>query len=469
MWQTLRALHASTRAKQARQGGRFVWQSELRWLTITALVLVGVIAVLIVRLHPSVSQAAHLLLNLLLSGIISVALAAIARWFMGRARLGHMQIQLALAIVLGVLVTAVNVVLLPDLMFSSGRDVELLLLCGTFGIAVALLVTVPLGGRIARPIVQLDQAARRIASGEYRIRIPEGELGDVQEVAQLARSINEMASGIQHANTRRQAAESHLRKTITAVSHDLRTPLCTIQLGLEAITDGIVSDPTAVKQYHAELLAEVLRLNALVGALFDLTRLESGAFVLNAEPVDIEEVICDVVETTRERIEEGNIRITCGVDPSLPLVSADANKIHRVLTSLLENALRYTSPGGAILLRATRAVCRDQQQAVQVQVIDTGSGIGADDLAHVFEPMYRSEPSRRRSPAIASDAHVDVEVGLGLTLAAHVIQAHGGQIWAASPLPPDARALVARPGEMSDVDGSLPGTMISFTLPTACR
>lgn len=482
MRQALRAIHASAGGRWATQKLCCVWSGGSRWLNLaaltafTALVLALAVPVLILRLHPSVSQAVHLLLNLLLSGMFSVLLAGFVRWFIGRASLERMQAQVTTAIVLGVLVIAANAVMLPGLMFSARRDMDLLLVVVAFGIAVALAVSLPLGARIARPVVRVEQGARRIASGEYCVRILEGELSNVEELTRLARSINQMASDIQHADARRQIAETHLRQTITAISHDLRTPLCSIQLGLEAIADGVVIDPVAVKQYHAELLAEVLRLNALVGALFELARLESGALVLTVEPIDIEEVIADAVEAMRVRTEQGKAHITYQVESGLPPVSAEAVKIHRVLSSLLENALRYTPSGGAILVRATKPTCDDQKQALLVQVIDTGTGIGADDLSHVFEPLYRCEPSRKRQTAVASGAHVDVEVGLGLTLAAHVVEAHGGQIWATSPLPREARALVALRDDAPlddaphalDAPSSMPGTMVSFTLPAAC-
>ena len=452
---------------------RLPWSGRLRWLSVTALAFALALPALVYRLHPSMSEVARLAFCMVLSGVISVVLAGVVRWFSGMTGSGSMQTRFGTLILLSALVIAANVVLLAHLLFTSSQDAQLLLIFVLFGIAVALAISLPLAGRITRAVGRLELDTGRIVSGEYSFRIAEDASSEAKELAHLASLINALADGMQHACAQRQVAEAHRQQTITAVSHDLRTPITSIQAIVEAIVDGIITDPATIHRYHQILRAEVRRLSALLDELFELTRLESGAFVLERERMFIEDVIVDAVEAGREYAEQAHIHVTYQVDGVLPPVAIDAGKIYRVLSDLLSNALRYTPPGGAILVRVSKQARADRKRDVLVQVIDTGEGIAEHDLAHVFEPTYRGEPSRKRRVASADAERTGCEAGLGLTIAAHLVKAHGGQIWAASPLPPEARALVALPGELSEPLGgtgvrphaSTPGTVVSFTIP----
>jgi signal transduction histidine kinase len=404
------------------------WSTGLRWLSITALLFALAVPVLVFQLHSPVPVAAHLVFCIILSGVTSVVMAAMARWFSGMTRSESVQSRFGMLILLSVLVIAVNVMLLARLLFVSSQDVQLLLTFVAFGVAVTLVIASPIAGRISRAVGQLELGAGRIAAGEYSYRIAEDGSSEAEELAHLATSIQAM---------------------------------------VEAIADGVVSDPVTVQHYHQCLQAEVRCLSARVEELFELTRLESGALMLDRERMDIEDVIADAVEALRERAEQAHIHLTCQMDSLLPPVFIDAAKICCALTRLLENAVRFTLPGGIILIRCSLLPRADRKEDILVQVIDTGEGIAAHDLAHVFEPTYRGERSRKRRQTAIGGARADCEVGLGLSITAYLVEAHGGRIWATSPLPPAARTLVALPGGQPQASNSTPGTVVSFTLPAA--
>lgn len=446
---------------------RLSWTGGLRWLSVSGLVLAIAVPMFVMRMHPTLPGMARLTLCMLLSGAASLLMAAVAGWFAGLGHAESIHARFGTLILLGVLVISVNVVLLARLLFSSSHDLDLLLTFLAFGIAVALVVTSPMAGRIARALGRLELGAGRIAAGEYSFRIAEDGARGAEDLRRLASAINEMANGIQRASTRQQIAEAHRLRTITAVSHDLRTPVAAIQAMVDAIADGVVRDEATVRRYHETLRAEVCRLGTMLDDLFELTRLETGADDMDCDRVNIGDIVVDTVDEAQERADRARVHLTYRVETALPDVSVDCAKMHRVFTSLLDNALRYTPPGGAILVSASARAPFDRHSDILVEVIDTGEGIPTPDLVRVFEPAYRAEPSRARQAATLATPATGREVGLGLTIAAHVIQKHGGRIWAESPLPPAARALIALPGEEVDAPGVTPGSIVSFTLPAA--
>jgi signal transduction histidine kinase len=452
-----------THVRAARTG----WRSgaSARWFTLLALVSALAVPVVIVTLRPSPAQTARVGFCLAISGLTSIALAVGARWLTDRRRMDSVHAQLHAPVVLAALVVAVNVVLLARLLFFSRQDVELLLAFVAFGIAVALALASPIAGHITRAVARIEGGVGRIAAGEYGFRIAEDGSEAGNGLTRLTHLINQMATGLEEASEERRAAEAQRRRLVTAVAHDLRTPISSINAMVEAITDGIVTDPAMLDRYHQTLLAEAWRLTALMEELFELTRLESRTFVLQREEARVEYLIADALDSMRERVAELDVTLGCQVESPLPALSMDSKRIVRVLESLLQNAVRYTCPRGTVLVRAGMMPSNGGTEDILVQVIDTGEGIAAVDLPLIFEPTYRADASRKRECAPGGVTNADAEAGLGLSIAARIVEAHGGRIWAVSPLPPEIRAQVAFAAGCSDAVGALPGTMLSFTLP----
>ncbi|HEX8032366.1 MAG TPA: ATP-binding protein, partial [Ktedonobacterales bacterium] len=239
------------------------------------------------------------------------------------------------------------------------------------------------------------------------------------------------------------------------------TPLTAVRALIEALDDGVVTDPETVQRYQRTIRADMRHLSGLMDDLFELSRMESGALTLSRERMALEDVLSDALEGAHTMADLAGIHLDGQVDAALPEAEVDVRQLHRVLINLIQNALRHTPPGGRVLLRA-EPHDRKNERCVLVQILDTGEGISPLDMPHVFAPTYRSEASRRRADADAT-GFAGVGAGLGLAIARGIIEAHGGQIWATSPLSPEQRRLVTD----GDHDTLLSGTALSFTLPAA--
>jgi signal transduction histidine kinase len=414
---------------------------------------------------------------MLMGGAAAVAVAALALWVTDASRIGGMHVKFAVPALLTALIISFDVLLAARLMFLSAADSALVLDILIFSVLVAVTLSSSIAGSIAGTIRRVETGARRLASGEYSVRLPVHELGGATELAQLGRWFNQMAASVEDAFDRRRKAEQERRQIVAAVSHDLRTPLASIRALIEAITDGVVTDPAIVARYQRTIHSEVLHLSGLIDDLFELARLEAhppADLGLQREPMALDDLISDTLEAMHGQASRRGIQLSGHVEGDLPPVVVDVRQIHRVLANLVQNALQHTPSGGWVTLRAQVPCDADRHSQVLVQVLDSGEGIAACDLPHVFEPMYRGESSRRRDAARegARGQGVDRGVpatrgaGLGLTIARGLVEAHGGVIWAESPLAPATAALL-HPDEDTGT-GAAPagsGTCISFTLP----
>lgn len=274
------------------------------------------------------------------------------------------------------------------------------------GLLAALLISLFLARRIGRPIEALTRAARRMGAGDLGQRVPEE--GSAETVA-LARSFNTMASNLATAQQLRQ-------QMVADVAHELRTPLANIRGYLEAIEDGVVAADEATLRTLRE---EAAQLNGLIDDLQELAQAEAGTLRLDRGPVAPGELVERATDAARPRAAETLIALDSALEPDLPLVVADPQRIGQVLQNLLTNALRHTPQGGRITVMAGRTA----DGMVAFSVTDTGAGIAPDDLPHIFERFYRADSSRARATGGS---------GLGLTIARRLVEAHGGTIGATS-------------------------------------
>ncbi|HEY7984734.1 MAG TPA: HAMP domain-containing sensor histidine kinase [Ktedonobacterales bacterium] len=448
----------------------------LRWVIVWALASGATLGLVALTLHPPASHLAELMRYLLIGGLASLAFACGAIWLTDLGR-GGVLVKFAAPALLTALIISFNVVLVAQAMFLSPADSVLVLIILVFGTIVALWLALLLARPVSRAIQRVEAGARRMAGGEYGARLPEDGQNGARELDQLAHWFNQMAASVEDAFQRRQRAEDERRQVVAALSHDLRTPLASVRAMIEAITDGVVSDPATVARYQRTIRAEVRHLSSLMDDLFQLSRLEAASPDLpglQREPLALGDLISDALEAMRTQATRAGIALTGAVEGELPAVCVDARHIHRVLTNLVQNALRHTARGGQIAIHARRERDAAGAPAVVVRVADTGEGIAARDLPHIFEPLYRGEPSRqRRTPPFggltaddgADDAPFEsLSAGLGLAIARRLIEAHGGTMWAESPLPPAIAAQFARE---DGVPVTGPGAAVSFSLPLA--
>ena len=384
-----------------------------------AMLVVTIALVLVltkVILNPATIDLIYLLLFLSISGGASVGLGFLAArcrlpWWVKslRSRMIAMSATTALLVLFNVVATAVF------LMFLNKQD--LLLIAGllSFSVGVSIFVGFMLSGPTARSVKAIAGAAERMSDGDLDAR---AQIESLDEIGDLASAFNAMAGKLQASIDHERDLEEARRELISAVSHDLRTPLSSIRVMIESMYDGVVSDPETVRRYLATTLSETERLSRLVDNLFELSQIASGTLELHLETALMQDLISDMLESMSAQAVNRRLRLQGAVDDELSPVTMDTQRVQRVLYNLVQNAIRHTPPDGSIHIRA-----RDIGAEVQVQVADTGEGIPNQALEKVFERSYRVDPSRSRESGGA---------GLGLSIAKGIVEAHGGRIWVES-------------------------------------
>jgi signal transduction histidine kinase len=253
------------------------------------------------------------------------------------------------------------------------------------------------------------------------------------EIAALGRSFNDMATTIEADMEKLTEAERMRKELVANVSHDLRSPLASIQGYLETI---LLKDqqltPEERRRFLDISLKNTASLQRLVEELFELVKLDTRQVQLKHERFQLAELAQDAVLKLRPGADAAGVSLTVEGPRDLPLVSGDIGMVERVLTNLIENAVRYTPAGGSV-----QVALSPRAGAVEVSVVDTGSGIGPEDLPHIFDRFYRVDRSRDRSRGGA---------GLGLAIAREIVELHGSSL-----------------SVMSRVNG---GTRFKFTLGT---
>lgn len=254
--------------------------------------------------------------------------------------------------------------------------------------------------------------------------------------------------------TRIRRLETVRRDFISNISHELRTPLAGLKALVETLRDGALDDPPAAQRFLERMDVEVDALTQMVEELLELARIESGRIPLRLEPTPVEEIVRPPVKRLEPQAERKSLVLSVDLPPDLPLALADAQRAQQVVTNLVHNAIKFTPDGGHIRIDAQSRIdaalrvdnhasaqaeharlSEDESKAgerVVISVRDTGIGIDADDLPRIFERFYKVDRSRSGGGT-----------GLGLAIARHIVQMHGGQIWAESPwIDPDTGARV---------------------------
>jgi signal transduction histidine kinase len=209
-------------------------------------------------------------------------------------------------------------------------------------------------------------------------------------------------------------AERMRRDLIAAVSHDLRTPITSLRLLTEAIADDVV-DAATKRSYLQQMSTHLDAMSALIDDLFELSRLEAGDITWSIEQVRLEELVGETVDAMRVQADARHVQVRAELPPGLRPAHGDPEKLQRVLFNLIQNAIRHTPADGSVVVRA-----RPAGDAVEIEVADTGDGIGPADRDRVFEPFFRGG---------AQAARPSNGAGLGLAISRAIVEAHGGRIW----------------------------------------
>jgi len=294
------------------------------------------------------------------------------------------------------------------------------LLAGTIAGVISLIIARWLARGMTQPMRDMAVASRAMETGDYTRRI---RTRSRDEVGQLALAFNRMSAEL-------EVLEQSRRDLVANVSHELKTPITAIRAHLENLADGVEEPNPETLQV---MLAQTERLGRLVDQLLDLSRLESGEVPLHLAPVALGPLVHRVFSEISVGRSVTDIELRADVSPGV-LVEADEERIHQVVFNLVDNAVRFTPPGGTVTVSA-----RPEDRRVEVSVVDTGVGIAPEHLPRLFERFYRADPARSRDDGGGT--------GIGLAIARSIVEGHGGRITASS-----------EPGR---------GTVITFDLPAA--
>jgi signal transduction histidine kinase len=305
-------------------------------------------------------------------------------------------------------------------MFHMHADVKILTIAAasaSTALVAALLVATGIGRRIGG----LEAAAEELSVGELRARAPTNA---PRELAHLGEAFNAMASNL-------EALFQARRQLVAWASHDLRTPVASIQAMLEATEDGLAS----IEEYLPALREQTRILATLIDDLFELARIDAGALTLELREAQLPALVSHCVRGLQAEARARHIHLECRLEDPLPEARCAPDHVQRVLLNLVTNALRHTPSDGSVLVSA-----RSRTEELEVSVEDTGAGLSTEAEQRMFERFWRADSSRTRASGGA---------GLGLAIAQGFVEAQGGRIWAEN-----------RPGG---------GARFAFTLPVAER
>ena len=280
-------------------------------------------------------------------------------------------------------------------------------------LGLTVLLSIWIANWIAAPLQRLEKATREVSGEAIGETFAKVRLEGPREVQAVARSFNEMAERV-------LASQRSQRDFIANISHDLKTPLTSIQGFAQAILDGTANDPASARQSAEVIFDEAGRMHRMVMELLDLARMEAGTQGFERLPIDLESLLNRVVEKFTPQASQAQVELRLDFalqEEGSSAVLADDDRLSQVFSNLIDNALKYTPPGGLVTV-----VAHLVDGWAEVQVADTGPGIPSGELERIFERFYQTDKAR------AGGARRGL--GLGLAIAREIVQAHGGAITA---------------------------------------
>jgi len=387
-------------------------------LAATAAVLVG-LALFQITMQPSGAERVEL--GVIFVGMAVVtALAAIYLPILARKSRQLVVTLFALSLIT-VAVAVIGLVIVANRMFFSDHDVTLLLVVLGFGLVAALGFAVSASSALTDDLRAMAITAHDVAEGNVGARTG---VNRADEIGSLARDLDEMAGRLERAADDRERNDERRREFFAAVGHDLRTPLASMQAAVEALRDGVATDPD---RYYASLLSELTALHSLEDDLFLLARIQAGDLNVDTVATDVTDVADEAIEVVRPVATKEDVELLL-VAKERVVVDTGPEAVSRVLRNLLDIAVRYAPSGSTV------RVSVEGGEGARITVLDDGPGFDPEFVAHAFDSFSRPDTARARA---------DGGSGLGLAIAEGFVVALGGEI-------------SAEPG---------PGGTVSFTLP----
>jgi signal transduction histidine kinase len=396
-------------------------------MTRSLLVLAAAAVLAAVIVAPAHGAGPALVTAGLIAGLGAPALVS-AHALAARRRFTSLRRQFAFSAAVAVGVILIAVVAASQLMFVSEHDALLVSAIVVGAGLVALRVGDLVARGVARDVATVSAGLEVVGRGDRDVRLRSTAR---DEIGALARSADSMAEQLADGERARGASEAARRQLVASVSHDLRTPIASLRLLVDAVDDEIVDESTR-HRYLATMQTQIGSLSAMIDDLFELSRIEAGDIEWSMRQVELAVLVDETVEAMRPEARARRVEVRSELDDARLSAHADPEKIQRVLFNLIRNAIRHTPADGSVTVRAEAG-----PEAVQIEVADTGDGIPDEDRLRAFEPFYRGG---------GEAPHDSDGAGLGLAICRAIVETHGGHIW----IGPSER-----------------GTRVRFSLPTA--
>lgn len=290
-------------------------------------------------------------------------------------------------------------------MTLSGREIWYTLFVALSAAAAATLVGLQLARPVARDLERIGKTVKAVAGGERSVRT---DISRQDEVGALAAAVDELSASLAFAETQREIADQERTAVVSALSHDLRTPLASLLVSIDAVEDGIGEPASHLRAMRGNVLA----LERLVEDLFLLARADSGSLGLHFEPLDLAELVDDAVEVVLPVAQKQSVTIRNALDQPVQVLG-DHTALGRVLRNLLDNAIRHSPDGGEV---AVEYFCNGDW--IQLAVVDQGPGFAEDFVPRALDRFSQADDARSRQGA----------AGLGLAIADTLVKAHGGHV-----------------------------------------
>ncbi len=281
---------------------------------------------------------------------------------------------------------------------------RVILIGGGIALLLSLVVAFLVSGWIANPLQNVVNAARGMPSAQVK----PVDVAGPHEVQELTRAFNSMVARV-------QASQTSQREFVANVSHELKTPLTSVQGFAQALLDGTADTDESRQKAAQVIFSESERMHRMVLDLLDLAKLDAGTADLKMAPLNMRALLNSIQEKFMPQSQRAGVKIETDIPTDLPPLIADGDRMAQVFTNLIDNALKFTPKGGTVLIAAFLAL-----DTIHVTVADTGVGIREKDLAHIFQRFYQADPARK-----GGEAH---GAGLGLAIAHEIVAAHGGKI-----------------------------------------
>lgn len=357
---------------------------------------------------------AHTLIILGVLVAVAVATGAVTEGLIRARGHGHSgplarELGIVIAVVIAPLLVALAI--LGQMMFVSDADAALVAVIVVLSGLLGILAAIRLSRMLQRDVGAIRDGLLAVGGGDRRANL---HADSARELRELAESANAMIERLMAEEAARDQSEAARRNLVAAASHDLRTPITSLQLLATAIDDGLV-DERLRRDYVRRMLTHIGALSALIDDLFELSRLEAGDVNWTLEQVAVGQLVSEAVDAMRAQADARGVVVTVEVSDELAMARGNPEKLQRVLFNLIQNAIRHSPAGGTVVVRA-----ESLDEMIEVEVEDHGEGIPVQERELVFEAFHRGASDAARSTDGA---------GLGLAVARAIVDAHGGMIW----------------------------------------